>query len=86
MIIQISRNKYITFAKPFKKEIPNKNYQRIAPGIFMLDCNWGSDIPWWRCDFTGWPIETFKGRPIASFVRIVLQNIRKIIVPKIIWN
>lgn len=35
-------------------------------------------MPWWRTDRDGRPIETFMGRPIQSFVRIVLQNLRKI--------
>lgn len=37
-----------------------------------------SDLPWWKKDKYGWPIETIKGRPVSGFVRIVLQNIRKI--------
>jgi hypothetical protein len=36
------------------------------------------NLPWYRKDAFGWPIETFKGRPIKSFFRIVCQNIRKI--------
>lgn len=35
-------------------------------------------LPWWRKDSNGWPIETFKGRPVSSFIRIACQNIRKI--------
>ncbi len=33
--------------------------------------------PFWRVDKFGFPIDTFKGAPIRSVVRIVLQNIRK---------
>lgn len=33
----------------------------------------------WMMDPNGWPIERFKGKPIKSFVRVVLQNVRKII-------
>ena len=35
-------------------------------------------LPWYRKDRLGWPIETWKDRPVASFIRIVCQNIRKI--------
>jgi hypothetical protein len=27
----------------------------------------------------GWPIETFKGKPVKSAIRIICQNIRKVI-------
>ena len=37
------------------------------------------DLPWYRKDKLGWPIETFKNKPVKSFIRLVLQNIRKII-------
>lgn len=37
-----------------------------------------NSLPWWRKDYLGWPIETFKGKPVLSFIRIVCQNIRKI--------
>lgn len=33
---------------------------------------------WWRKDKHGWPIETFKGKPVKSAVRIIFQNIRKL--------
>lgn len=36
-----------------------------------------SDVPWWRKDKYGWPIETFKGKRLKSFTRIFLQNLRK---------
>lgn len=42
-------------------------------------------LHWWRKDSLGWPIETFKGRPISSFIRIVCQNIRKVLAVKKIW-
>jgi hypothetical protein len=35
-------------------------------------------LPWWRKDKDGWPITTWEGRPVASFTRILCQNIRKI--------
>lgn len=34
--------------------------------------------PWYRRDRYGWPIDTFKGKPFQSFMRILCQNIRKI--------
>ena len=34
--------------------------------------------PWWRKDRLGWPVETFKGKPVKSALRILGQNIRKI--------
>jgi len=36
-------------------------------------------LPWWRKDALGWPIETFKGKPVKSAIRIICQNIRKVI-------
>ena len=35
-------------------------------------------FPWWCRDRLGWPIETFKGKPVKSAIRIICQNIRKI--------
>ena len=35
-------------------------------------------LPWWHKDKLGWPIETFKGKPVKSAIRIICQNIRKI--------
>ena len=34
--------------------------------------------PPWLMDGNGWPIERFKGNPIKSFVRVIIQNFRKI--------
>ena len=34
-------------------------------------------LPWWRKDFYGWPIETYVGKPIKSFYRLVAINIKK---------
>ena len=34
-------------------------------------------LPWWRKDRHGWPIETFKGKPVKSAMRLICQNIRK---------
>jgi len=36
------------------------------------------DMPWWKKDKYGWPIELTVGKPFGNFVRIILQNIRKI--------
>lgn len=35
--------------------------------------------PPWLIDRHGWPIEKFKGKPVKSLVRVVVQNLRKII-------
>lgn len=35
-------------------------------------------LPWWRRGLGGWPIETYRGKPFKSALRIVLQNIRKL--------
>lgn len=32
----------------------------------------------WLMDKQGFPIKQFKGKPIRSFIRVVLQNIRKL--------
>jgi hypothetical protein len=36
-------------------------------------------LPWWRKDALGWPIEIFKSKPVKSAIRIICQNIRKVI-------
>lgn len=36
-------------------------------------------LPWWRKDALGWPIETFAGKPVKSALRIIYQNVRKVI-------
>lgn len=36
-------------------------------------------LPWYRKDKLGWPIETFANKPVKSLIRLVLQNIRKIV-------
>jgi hypothetical protein len=36
------------------------------------------ELPWYRKDKLGWPIETYKGNKFRSFIRLVFQNIRKI--------
>ena len=36
-------------------------------------------LPWWRTDRLGWPIETVKGKWIQNGLRIVMQNIRKVV-------
>ena len=37
------------------------------------------ELPWWRKTALGWPIETYEGKPVKSFFRLVLQNIRKVV-------
>ena len=36
-------------------------------------------LPWWQKDRLGWPIETFENKPIKSAIRIICQNIRKLL-------
>jgi hypothetical protein len=43
-------------------------------------------LPWWRKDALGWPIETFKGNPVKSVMRIVCQNIRKLGLTLNLWK
>lgn len=38
------------------------------------------DLPWWRKDVYGWPIETPINRPFKAFTRIVCQNIKKLFI------
>jgi hypothetical protein len=38
-----------------------------------------TDYPWYLKDKFGWPIERFKNKPVKSFIRIIIQNLRKII-------
>lgn len=38
----------------------------------------GDKLRWWKKDRFGWPIETYRGKPFKSFIRLVFQNIRKI--------
>lgn len=59
----------------------------IGWGMCMCDVNLElnyvarrtSKCPWWRRDRLGWPIETIKGKPASNFIRILLQNLRKLI-------
>ena len=37
------------------------------------------ELPWWRKTALGWPIETYKGKPVKSFFRLIIQNIRKFV-------
>ena len=39
-----------------------------------------SDIPWYRKDKFGWPIEIIIGRPIQNFIRIMIHGIIKKII------
>lgn len=46
-------------------------------------CGWSikypnQRVPWYKRDEFGRPIETFKGKPFKSAVRIIFQNFRKI--------
>jgi hypothetical protein len=36
-------------------------------------------LPWFLIDKDGWQIETVRGRRLKSFLRILVQNIRKIV-------
>lgn len=36
-----------------------------------------ASLPWWKKDAQGWPIETFRGKPITNFFRYIFINIRK---------
>jgi len=38
-----------------------------------------NSFPRWKKDKYGWPIETYISRPFKSFIRIVFQNIRKLL-------
>lgn len=44
----------------------------------IADGNVKTKTPWYRTDKLGWPIETVNGKRFSNFIRIVLQNIRKI--------
>ena len=48
---------------------------QMKDGSYMLV----KDLPWYRKDKLGWPIETYKGKPFKSLIRIVCQNIRKVL-------
>lgn len=54
-----------------------KEYSLFGRACWMRD--FGTRMPWWRKGKDGWPIETWEGRPFKSAIRIVLQNIRKMI-------
>jgi hypothetical protein len=71
-------------ADPVLEEISDKMRRGESVGIFeaLAAIEYQSArkvLPWWRKDALGWPIETFKGKPVKSAIRIVCQNIRKII-------
>lgn len=36
-------------------------------------------MPWYLKDSDGWPIERIKGRPVFNYIRILVQNFRKMI-------
>jgi hypothetical protein len=36
-------------------------------------------LPWYMLDKDGWPIERIIGRPIQNVLRIVIQNIKKLL-------
>lgn len=37
MVFKLTRNIYVALVNPFIKEIPNRNYVKFIPGIFVLD-------------------------------------------------
>lgn len=43
-------------------------------GVFTVE----TDIPWWRKDRYGWPIEIVRNHPMSAFFRIFFQNIKKL--------
>ena len=47
--------------------------------ISRSECGLLTTVPWYRKDKYGFPIETVEGERFGTFVRILLQNIRKII-------
>jgi len=54
------------------------NTQTNSEALPLTNCS-ASSLPWWRKDSLGWPIETFKEKPVKSAIRIICQNIRKVI-------
>lgn len=36
-------------------------------------------IPWYKKGHDGWPIELLQGKPVRNFVRLLLQNIKKLV-------
>ena len=51
----------------FRVQMPDGSYKLVK------------DLPWHRKDRFGWPIETYKGKPFKSFVRLVVLNIKKVL-------
>ncbi len=47
-------------------------------GLERIKARISKTVPWWRKDRYGWPIETFKGKPVKSAMRLLFQNIRKL--------
>ncbi len=71
-------------ADPFLEEVSDKIRRGepvgIMEGLAAIEYQSARKVlPWWRKDALGWPIETFKGRPVKSAIRIICQNIRKVI-------
>lgn len=69
---------------PFLKDVSDKIRRWEPVGIMeaLAAIEYQSSrkvLPWWRKDALGWPIETFKGKPVKSAIRIICQNIRKVI-------
>lgn len=53
----------------------------IGSAIGKCDSHWcrAKDLPWWRLDQHGWPIERITNRPAPYFwLRVLAQNIRKV--------
>lgn len=49
----------------------------------MIDClrkheELVRNLPWWKKDYYDWPIETYAGKPIKSFYRLVCINLKKL--------
>jgi hypothetical protein len=71
-------------ADPFLEEVSDKIRRGEPVGIMeaLAAIEYQSArrvLPWWRKDALGWPIETFKCKPVQSAIRIICQNIRKVI-------
>jgi len=60
---QIIRHRF--FILLFRHYISLKNHEK--------------DAPWFMRDKYGWPIELSDGRPIKSMIRVICQNIRKLV-------
>lgn len=60
------------------------DYPGIELGKTLVELRTGEivpldSLPWYRRDRHGWPIERIRGRPLTSFMRLLCQNIRKLL-------